>query len=155
MTETRTEAVRVLLRRLHPGARLPRRQSRGASGWDLHACLDADLTLAPGRRTAVPTGWAVAVPAGYELQIRPRSGLSWRHGVTVVNAPGTIDEDYRGEVRILLVNLGREPFGIRNGDRVAQMVLAAVPRGELAEVPELPETGRGEGGFGHTGLGED
>jgi dUTP pyrophosphatase len=147
-------AVRVRVQRLRPGARLPRRQTPGSSGWDLHACLEEPLELPPAGRCSVPTGLAVAVPRGYELQIRPRSGLSIHHGVTLLNPPGTVDADYRGEVRVLLVNLSDVPFVVRNGDRIAQMVLSLVPGGELEDVPRLEETERGAGGFGHTGLNE-
>lgn len=134
---------------LAPGARLPERASQLAAGWDVRA--SAGLTLEPGQRALVPTGLAVALPPGFELQIRPRSGLALEHGVTVLNAPGTIDADYRGELRILLVNLGQHPFRIEPGDRIAQAVLAqhAVPTWSFVEA--LPETTRGSGGFGHTG----
>lgn len=144
----------VRVKRLHPRSRMPRRQTPGSSGWDLHACLEEPLVIPPGERRAVPTGLAAAVPRGHELQIRPRSGLALRHGVGLLNAPGTIDEDYRGEIRIIVVNLGREAFRIEDGDRVAQMVLAAVPAADLVETDELDDTSRGSGGFGHTGLGE-
>ena len=132
---------------------LPRYHSALASGMDIRAALDEPLTLAPGSIVMVPTGFAVAIPSGYEIQVRPRSGLAIKHGVTVVNAPGTIDADYRGEVKIGLVNLGPDPFVINCGDRVAQLVLAPVVQAELREVAELSETVRGDGGFGHTGKG--
>jgi len=125
--------------------------SSGAAGMDLSACLDSPLTLAPGDRALVPTGVAIAVPAGYEAQVRPRSGLAAKHGVTCLNSPGTIDSDYRGEVMVLLINLGREPFVVQTGLRIAQMVLAPVVRAEVEEVAELPPTTRGAGGFGSTG----
>jgi dUTP pyrophosphatase len=147
--------IHIPIQRLHPEALRPERQTAGAAGWDLHACLAEDQIIEPGGRAAIPSGWAVAVPQGYEIQVRPRSGLAWRQGVTVVNAPGTIDSDYRGEVKILLVNLGREAFRIRHGDRVGQMVLARVPAGILEEVETLEATDRGAGGFGHTGLGDN
>lgn len=122
-----------------------------AAGMDLYAELHADLILLPGMRALVPTGIAVALPAGYEAQIRPRSGLALRHGITLVNAPGTIDPDYRGEIGVIVINHGSEPFTIRKGERIAQMVFAPFVRALLEEVDELEETSRGDGGFGHTG----
>jgi len=146
-----TSAVLCCLR-LHPQAAPPVYKTSHAAGLDLAACLpDGPLTLEPGRIAIVPTGWAVAVPPGHEGQVRPRSGLATTHGVTVPNAPGTIDEDYRGELRVALVNLGREPFFIEHGMRVAQLVIAPVTRVEVAQVSSLDETGRGAGGFGSTG----
>jgi dUTP pyrophosphatase len=120
---------------------------------DISAAIDAPEVLAPGDIRLLPCGFAVALPPGYELQIRPRSGLAVRHGITVVNAPGTIDADYRGEIKVALINLGREPFTIRRGDRIAQMVLAPVVRASLVLRTVLETTARGSGGFGHTGLG--
>lgn len=131
---------------------VPAYQSECASGMDISAAVPAPVRLEPGEIRLIPTGFAVAIPKGYELQIRPRSGLAVRHGVTIVNSPGTIDADYRGEVRIGLINLGREAFTVRRGDRIAQMVLAPVTRARLQTVPELDATGRADGGFGHTGL---
>jgi dUTP pyrophosphatase len=125
--------------------------TEGAAGMDLASAADGPMTLAPGQRLGVPTGWTMELPAGYEAQVRPRSGLSLRHGITVVNAPGTIDSDYRGEIVVLLVNLGQEPYTIVPGDRVAQMVIAPVVRATIEEVAELSQTARGAGGFGHTG----
>jgi dUTP pyrophosphatase len=132
---------------------LPSYQSALAAGLDLVAALPADrpLTLAPGARALVPTGIAIALPPGFEAQVRPRSGLAVRHGVTVLNAPGTIDADYRGEVQVLLINLGHEPATLTRGMRVAQLVIAAVARADLREVATLQPTGRGSGGFGSTG----
>lgn len=141
----------VSLKRLHPQAVAPAYQTAQASGMDLHACLEAPLTLAPGARALIPTGWAIALPEGYEAQVRPRSGLAVKSGVTVLNSPGTIDADYRGEVRVLLINLGQEPFTLTHGLRLAQLVVAPVTRIVWEDVSELPETGRGAGGFGHTG----
>lgn len=144
--------VRVPIVRVRPGAgSLPSYMSPGAAGLDLPAALDADVVLAPGDRALVPTGLAVALPSGYEGQVRPRSGLAHRTGVTVLNAPGTIDSDYRGEVQVLLVNLGREAAVVRQGDRIAQLVVAPVTRIEWAEADALDETRRGPGGFGSTG----
>lgn len=142
-------SLRVKL--LRPGAVLPRYATEGAAGMDLAAAIDEPVTLAPGARAAIPTGIAVALPPGHEGQVRPRSGLARRSGVTVVNAPGTIDEDYRGEIEVLLMNLGSEPVVIRGGDRIAQLVVAPVTRVEIAAAAELDATARGSGGFGSTG----
>jgi len=131
------------------GLPLPRYASEDAVGLDVAAA--EDLTLQPGRRHAVATGFAIEIPRGYEVQVRPRSGLAARHGVTVLNTPGTIDSDYRGEVKVILVNLGEEPFEIRRGERIAQLVPAPVLRADFIEVRELAETERGSGGFGSTG----
>lgn len=131
---------------------LPSYQSVSAAGMDIAAAVAAQMILVPGQIILIPTGFAVAIPTGYELQIRPRSGLAIRHGITIVNSPGTIDADYRGEVRIGLINLGSQPFTINRGDRIAQMVLAPVIRAELKVVRELDETARADGGFGHTGI---
>lgn len=150
--------MRVAFARLHEEARLPERMSAEAAGLDLCACLGSggSMELPPGGRTLVPTGLQVQLPEGYEGQVRPRSGLALRFGVTVLNAPGTIDADYRGELGVLLVNLGQETFVIRHGDRVAQLVIAPVVRAEACEVEpiERADAGageRGKGGFGSTG----
>jgi len=131
---------------------LPRYQTAGAAGLDLLADIDDEWTLAPGERRAVPTGLAIALPEGFEGQVRPRSGLALRHGVTCLNSPGTIDADYRGEVQVILVNLGDAPFRLSRGERVAQLIIAPVVRAALVEVEVLPETTRGSGGFGSTGV---
>ncbi len=146
----------VILRfaRVRPGARdlpLPSRATAGASGLDVAAAVEGEVVIPPLGRALIPTGFAVAVPPGTEVQVRPRSGLALKHGVTVLNAPGTIDSDYRGEVMVLLVNLGADPFVVRRGDRIAQLVPACVVQAEAVEVPDLPDTDRGAGGFGHTG----
>lgn len=143
----------VLLRRLDPRAVLPQRMTSLAAGLDLSACLPdgAPIELAAGGRTLIPTGWAIAVAPGYEAQVRPRSGLALRHGLTVLNAPGTIDADYRGELRVLLVNLGTDPVRIEHGARIAQLIVAPVAMAEAVEVEELPDSDRGVGGFGSTG----
>jgi len=125
--------------------------SEAAAGMDVCAAVDEDLVLEPGDIRLVPTGLYVAVPQGYEVQVRPRSGLALKHGLTVVNAPGTIDADYRGEVGVIVGNIGREAFTITRGMRIAQLVVAAVARADVQQVDELPETDRGEGGFGHSG----
>jgi len=134
---------------------LPSYQSAQAAGLDLMAALPAGapVTLAPGDRALIPTGIAIALPPGTEAQVRPRSGLAAKHGVTVLNSPGTIDADYRGEIQVLLVNLGREPVTIERGMRIAQMIVAPVVQAQLREVTALPETPRGAGGFGSTGKG--
>jgi dUTP pyrophosphatase len=133
------------------GLDLPRYETDGAAGMDLMAAVSDTLTLAPSERAAVPTGLAVAIPEGYEAQVRPRSGLAFQHGLTILNAPGTIDSDYRGEIKVLLINLGADPVRIERGMRIAQMVLAPVCRASLDLVHTLDETGRGDGGFGSTG----
>ena len=131
---------------------MPARMSALAAGFDLSACLPGGaIELSPGARVLVPTGWAIALEPGYEAQVRPRSGLALRHGLTVLNAPGTIDADYRGEVQVLLVNLGTDVVRIEHGTRIAQLVVAAVAMVELIEVEELPPSERGTGGFGSTG----
>jgi len=129
---------------------LPARQTPQSAGMDLHAKID--VTIKPGERTLVPTGIRVALPFGYEAQVRPRSGLAYKYGVTMANAPGTIDADYRGEVGVLLINLGHEDFAVKRGHRIAQMVIAKVEMVEFEEVAELPTTERGAGGFGSTGV---
>ena len=133
------------------GLPLPAYASAGAAGIDLAAAVDQPLMLNPAHRALVPTGIAIALPEGYEGQVRPRSGLALKHGITVLNSPGTIDCDYRGEVQVILANLGTEPVAIRRGDRIAQLVIAPVARAEIRRVAELPETTRGAGGFGSTG----
>jgi len=130
---------------------LPSYATSGSAGLDLRA--DVAVTLAPGERALVPTGIRLAIPEGYEGQVRPRSGLALRDGVTCLNSPGTIDSDYRGEVGVILANLGQEPVRLQRGDRIAQMVIAPVARAELVESASLPGSGRGAGGFGHTGRG--
>lgn len=146
--------MRLRVRRL-PAARdlpLPEPASAGSSGFDLRAAIDGERVLLPGERLLVPTGLALEVPPGWEGQVRPRSGLALRHGIGMVNAPGTIDSDYRGEVGVLLINLGAEPFTLRRGDRIAQLVIARVERVEWEEAETLGESARGEGGFGSTGV---
>jgi len=136
---------------LREGAVIPEYHSEGAAGMDLSALLDAPLTIAPGAIAKVPTGVAMAIPTGYEGQVRPRSGLAFKHGVTVINSPGTIDWDYRGELIVGLINLGQEPFTIESGMRVAQIVIAPVTRVRVERTNDLGETDRGAGGFGSTG----
>jgi len=150
--------VEIAFLRLPHGAglALPAYESAGAAGLDLRAALPAGavLELAPGARELVPTGLCLQLPDGFEAQVRPRSGLASKHGVTVLNAPGTIDSDYRGEVKVILINHGRELFAIRRGDRVAQLVVAPVTRAVMVEALTLGESGRGTGGFGSTGLSD-
>ena len=145
--------VRVRIARLEHahGLESPRPATAGAAGSDLRAAVDAELVIAPGCRALVPTGFRIAIPEGFEGQVRPRSGLALRDGISVPNAPGTIDSDYRGELKVILMNLGREPFVVKRGDRIAQLVIAPVPSVEFCEVDDLDATERGEGGFGHTG----
>ena len=145
--------LEIKIKRLphNPDLPIPSYESAGACGFDLRAALVEDIVLQPGRRELVPTGFAFELPQGHEGQLRPRSGLAWKEGVTVINTPSTIDCDYRGEVKIALVNLGQEPFTIKRGMRMAQMVIAPILRPSIREVPELEESERGAGGFGSTG----
>ncbi len=147
-------AVAVQLRRLPhgEGLPLPAYATAGAAGVDLLAAVDGPVTLAPGARVLIPTGLAMALPDGFEAQVRPRSGLALRHGVTLLNSPGTVDCDYRGEVGVILVNLGAEPVTLERGQAIAQMVIAPVARVAWTEVTTLPDSARGAGGFGSTGL---
>jgi dUTP pyrophosphatase len=131
---------------------MPQYMTPGASGMDLFASLEKEVTLGPGERRLIPTGISVAIPEGFEGQIRPRSGLAVQKGIGVVNGPGTVDSDYRGEIGVLLINFGKEPFTIRNGERIAQMVISQVFRVTLEEADDLPATQRQGGGFGHTGI---
>lgn len=135
------------------GLSLPAYETTGSAGLDVRAAVpeDAPVLLAPGKRALIETGLGVAIPAGYEIQVRPRSGLAAKHGLTCLNTPGTIDSDYRGEIKVILINLGDQPFEITRGERIAQLVLAPVTQLAWAEVDELPETDRGAGGFGSTG----
>jgi dUTP pyrophosphatase len=146
-------AIEVLFRRLPEGSDLPapERATADAAGFDLRARVEGELTLAPGERALVPTGIALALPAGYEAQVRPRSGLALHRGLTLLNAPGTVDSDYRGEIAAVVVNLGRDPVSIRRGDRIAQLVVQRLPAVRFAEAQSLPASARGAGGFGHTG----
>jgi len=143
--------IRVKIRRMRESARLPAYATSGAAGADLAASLEADIEIEPGARALVPTGIAMELAPGYEAQVRPRSGLAAKSGVTVLNAPGTIDEDYRGEVQVILVNFGSVPFVVRDGDRIAQMIIAPVSRAVFQEAEDLAETVRDAGGFGSTG----
>jgi dUTP pyrophosphatase len=145
--------LRVPIQRL-PGGEdlpLPSYATAGAAGLDVCAAVEADVEIPPGERALIASGFAIAVPEGWEAQVRPRSGLALRHGLLLPNAPGTVDSDYRGEVKIIVLNAGKEPVTVRRGDRIAQLVFAAVPRVSWEECERLPETPRGAGGFGHTG----
>ena len=138
----------------HPGNKdipLPQKMSELAAGFDLYAAVAEPVLIPPGERVLIPTGFSLAMPGELEAQIRPRSGLAFKHGITCLNTPGTIDADYRGEVKVLLANLGAEPFTVNRKERIAQMVFQFVPRVNLKEAEELPDTVRGAGGFGHTG----
>jgi dUTP pyrophosphatase len=147
------DPIQIKVTRL-PGSEdvpLPSQMSAGAAGFDLCAAVANDLTLEPGDIRLIPCGFAMAIPPGFEAQVRPRSGLASKHGITLINSPGTIDSDYRGQVQAPLINLGREAFVIKRGTRIAQMIIQPVPTVEWIEVNELDETTRGAGGFGHTG----
>jgi dUTP pyrophosphatase len=151
--QPQTPSVRV--KRLDPRAVVPSYQTKGAAGLDLTACLHSDrpeIILAPGSITLIPTGLAVAIPEGFEGQVRARSGLATKHGIGLPNAPGTIDSDYRGELRVAVINLGKEPFTVTHGLRIAQLIIAPVAHAVIDEVPDLDDTARGTGGFGSTGL---
>jgi len=152
------EKVVVKVKRLEgenqaPG--LPQKATALSSGFDLLASNDREIIINPGERALIPTGLAIELPPGYEAQIRPRSGLAWKYGITLLNTPGTIDADYRGELKIILINLGRERFVVRKGDRIAQMVICQLPQAELEETDQLTPTERNNGGFGHSGIGSE
>ena len=144
------EELKIFVTR-QDGAGLPAYATHASSGMDLRAFLNNPITLKPMERALIPTGLAISIPEGYEAEVRPRSGLAVNHGITVLNTPGTIDADYRGEVKVILINLSNESFEIKNGDRIAQMVFGPVVRAVWEEVSDLPESGRGAGGFGSTG----
>ena len=149
-----SSGLRVLIRRLAGNdLPVPRRATAGSSGMDLAACVAEPVTLPPGGRSLIPTGFSIALPEGYEAQVRPRSGLALSCGVTMLNTPGTIDADYRGEIGVIAINLGDDPVTIRRGDRIAQMVIQKVEHAELVEVEELPASQRGTAGFGSSGKG--
>ena len=143
--------IKVLIKKLEPSVKLPSYKTNGASGMDLMAFIDKSIELKPGESCLVPTGLSVAFPEEYEIQIRPRSGLAAKNNISVLNTPGTIDSDYRGEIKVILFNHGKKNFKINNNDRIAQMILTPVIKMDLEETNELPESIRGEGGFGSTG----
>ncbi|MDD2511108.1 MAG: dUTP diphosphatase [Syntrophomonas sp.] len=145
--------MKVLFTRLHShDLPLPRYMTPGSSGLDLYAAIDGELMIPAAKLVLVPTGLALAIPEGYEAQIRPRSGLALKHGITILNAPGTIDADYRGELKVIVINLGDKDYILKRGERIAQMVFSRVEKAELMELESLDETLRGTGGFGHTGV---
>ena len=141
----------ILIKKLYSSVNIPKYETEGSSGLDLEAYIEKDLTLLPGERKLIPTGISVAMPSNFEIQIRPRSGLAYKNGISVVNTPGTIDSDYRGEIKVLLINLGTEVMTIKKFQRIAQMVICPIIKANLKEVQELPKTIRGAGGFGSTG----
>ena len=143
--------VRILVKKFDKNIKLPAYKTSGSSGMDLMAYIKNKITINPGKTVIIPTGIAVAIPKNYEIQIRPRSGLAAKKGITVLNTPGTIDADYRGEIKIILINLSKKSFVVKSGDRIAQMILCPVAKGRLKEVKNLPKTVRGKGGFGSTG----
>jgi len=153
MNDSAAISIEVVIEPEGEGLELPAPATDGSAGMDLRAAIEQDVTIEPGRRALISAGFRMALPHGYEAQVRPRSGLALRHGVTLLNSPGTIDSDYRGTVGVILVNLGEEPFVVRRGERIAQMIIAPVTRAELRPVVELHESERGAGGFGHTGRG--
>jgi dUTP pyrophosphatase len=142
--------IQVRIKKLRPTS-IPCYMTEHAAGVDLHAALESEFILHPGERALVPTGIAIEIPPGFEAQVRPRSGLALRHGIALVNSPGTVDADYRGEIGVILINLGSAPFTVTNGERIAQMVFARYERAEFIEVEKLGQSDRGTGGFGHTG----
>ena len=143
--------TKILIKRLSKEVSLPKYETSGSSGMDLAANIDADINIDPGKTAIIPTGLALSIPKGFEVQIRPRSGLAAKQKISVLNTPGTIDADYRGEIKVILINLGQEPFKVEKGLRIAQMVVCPIVRAQLKEVDNLNETERGEGGFGSTG----
>ena len=148
------ERVSIKVRRLEKGKEipLPGYESEGSSGMDIRACVEKSVSLKPGEIRLIPTGLAVSIPSGYDGQIRPRSGLALQHGIGMVNSPGTIDSDYRGEIGIIMINWGQKPITIHRGDRIAQMIISKVYQADIQEVVDLDSTRRGEGGFGHSGI---
>ena len=143
--------VKILVKKFDKNIKLPAYKTSGSSGMDLMAYTKNKITISPGKTAMIPTGFAVAIPKNYEIQIRPRSGLAAKKGISVLNTPGTIDSDYRGEIKIILINLSKKSFVVKSGDRIAQMVLCPVTKGEIVEVKMLPKTIRDKGGFGSTG----
>ena len=143
---------KILIKKLHTDVNLPTYETSGSSGMDLQAYISEEIILKPGERKLIPTGLSVAIPENLEIQIRPRSGLAYKKGISVVNTPGTIDSDYRGEIKVLLINLGKEDFVIKKFERIAQMVVCPITKVVLSETNDLPDTIRGEGGFGSTGV---
>ena len=143
--------TKILIKRLSKEVPLPKYETNGSSGMDLAANINANIDIDPGKTAIIPTGLALSIPKGFEVQIRPRSGLAAKQKISVLNTPGTIDADYRGEIKVILINLGQEPFKIEKGSRIAQMVVCPIVQAQLKEVDDLSETDRGKGGFGSTG----
>ena len=143
--------VKILVKKFNKNIKLPTYKTSGSSGMDLVALVKGKINIKPGKIAIIPTGIAIAIPMNYEIQIRPRSGLAAKKGISVLNTPGTIDSDYRGEIKIILINLSKKSFIVKSGDRIAQMILSPVAKGKLKEVKILPRTMRGKGGFGSTG----
>ena len=143
---------KILIKKLHSDVNLPAYETSGSSGMDLQAYISEEIILKPGERKLIPTGLSIAIPENLEIQIRPRSGLAYKKGISVVNTPGTIDSDYRGEIKVLLINLGKEDFIIKKFERIAQMVVCPITKVVLSETNDLPDTIRGDGGFGSTGV---
>ena len=142
--------VKILVKKFNKNIKLPVYKTSGSSGMDIAAHIKNKITINPGRTAMIPTGISVAIPKDYEIQIRPRSGLAANKGISVLNTPGTVDSDYRGEIKVILINLSKKPFGIKSGDRIAQIVVCPVTKAEFMEVKQLPKTTRGKGGFGST-----
>ena len=143
--------TKILIKKLNKNATIPKYETQGASGLDLKACLEKKIIIKPGEKSLIPTGIALSIPQNYEVQVRPRSGLAFKNSLTVLNTPGTIDSDYRGEIKVLLINLGKISFEVTHGLRIAQMVPCPIIKIDLEEVENLDDTNRGEGGFGSTG----
>ena len=144
--------TKILIKRFSDNVLIPKYETDGSSGMDISAFIEDDIAITPGSKVIIPTGFSLSIPIGYEIQIRPRSGLSAKHGLTVLNTPGTIDADYRGEIKVILINLSKNKFVIENGLRIAQMVVCPIIQAELQEVKKLSTTARGDGGFGSTGI---
>ena len=144
--------VKILVKKISINTKLPKYETKGSSGMDLFACIDTEIVVNPGEKEIISTGISVLIPNNYEIQIRPRSGLAAKNGISVLNTPGTIDSDYRGEIKVILINHSKEPFKIKKNDRIAQMVLCPISKVEFDEVDKIPDTQRGEGGFGSTGI---
>ena len=143
--------TKILIKKLSSSVSIPKYETPGSSGMDIAAHIENNIIINPGEKFLVSTGFSIAIPKGYEVQIRPRSGLAAKRSITVLNTPGTIDADYRGEIKVILINLGKEKFIVKNGERIAQMVVCPVVQANLEEVEDLPDTERGSGGFGSTG----
>ena len=144
--------IKILIKKLTKEVKLPNYKTVGSSGMDIVANINNEITIQPGEKKLIPTGILIAIPNNYEVQIRPRSGLAIKNGISILNTPGTIDSDYRGEIKVILINLGKDTFKIKNGDRIAQMVLCPIVKAKFEEVDKLPNSLRGRGGFGSTGI---